>query len=209
MHEGLQKHVQILQRLGVQGMSSDESDHEVVASHPPAWRTNPRYLVRSPAWRAAHLTLWLRTFDAGHMIKCRMVEGGSRGAFPRLHVYNGQPSNVSKKTFIRDAYDPQWLAHRKDVQFCVTLDKQPYDFSHDLNILESVIRVWISWSYFLIHLSVKFTQALQIALELSQNKCRPASVRLSTISFRMCIAFFFDALIMTSSLLYKTIGPLH
>ena len=127
-------------------MSSDESDHEVVASHPPARRANPRYLVRSPVWRAAHLTLWLRTFDAGHMIERRSVEGGSRGAFPRLRVYNTQSSS-KKKTFVRDlpinVYDQQWLARRKDVQFCVTPDGQPYDFSHDPNILESVIRFWI------------------------------------------------------------------
>ena len=140
-HPGLQKHVHILQRLGVQGMSSDESDHDVVASHPPARRTNPRYLVRNPEWRAADLTYWLRTFDAGHMIERRSVEGGSRGAFPRLRVYNAESSNISKKkTFVRglpiNAYDQQWLARRKDIQFCVTPDEQRYDFSHDPDILE-------------------------------------------------------------------------
>jgi hypothetical protein len=76
-HPLLQMHIHILQHLGVQGMSSDESDGKELVRNPSARLETPWFQVLRPWWRATELTTWLHIFDAVHMIKCRSGDGSS------------------------------------------------------------------------------------------------------------------------------------
>jgi hypothetical protein len=141
-HPLLQTHIHILQRLGVQGMSSDESDGKELVRNPSARLETPRFQVLRPWWRATELTTWLHIFDSVHMIERRSGDGGSRGAYPRLRVDNAQsPTYSNSQNFVRglpiNAYNQRWLAGRQDVPFSVRpAEGEMYDFSHDANVLE-------------------------------------------------------------------------
>ncbi|KAF8521918.1 hypothetical protein BU17DRAFT_29889, partial [Hysterangium stoloniferum] len=57
-HPDLHCHLQALYNLGVDGMSSDESDFEDDA---------PVYTILRKEWRAAVVSLWMRDIDAVHL----------------------------------------------------------------------------------------------------------------------------------------------
>jgi hypothetical protein len=104
-HPLLQMHIHILQRLGVQGMSSDESDGKELVRNPSARLETPRFQVLRPWWRATELTTWLHIFDSIHMIERRSGDGGSRGDYPRLRVDNAQsPTYSNSQNFVRHKY---------------------------------------------------------------------------------------------------------
>lgn len=129
----------MLERLGVQGMSSDESDREELPRNPRARLETPHFYVHSPRWRATRLTTWLHIFDAAHTVYRRSGEAGLRGAYPRLRVQNMEnPVFSSSKKFVRglplNAYDQQWLASRNDVPFTIQPAMERYDFDHDNEI---------------------------------------------------------------------------
>lgn len=101
-HPFLQHHVPILQRLGVNGMSEDESDCDDLADAPGIRSRPPRYYVVRPAWRARNLTAWLQTFDSMHILMRRMTGEPSRGAYPRQRtpmrmMVNGSCHNITQK----------------------------------------------------------------------------------------------------------------
>jgi len=83
MNPYLQKHAHILEQLGPQGMSSDESDHEEATRDRMLGTCSPHYLVCLPRWRAGSLSDWLHVFDSTYILDCR-VNGASQGDFPRL-----------------------------------------------------------------------------------------------------------------------------
>ena len=67
-HPLLQRHVDIMQRLGPDGMSSDESDVEDGrGGEDPANPTRPIFRVVAPGWRAREVGEWLEPFDAIHL----------------------------------------------------------------------------------------------------------------------------------------------
>ena len=118
-HPFLRAHVPILERFGVEGMSSDESDLDELPTYPRARLKNRRYYVLRPQWRAEELTDWLHIFDSAHMIMRRSQSGGSRGALPHLRLYNAQSPKFSEsKSFVRglpaSAYDEEWLANKHE-----------------------------------------------------------------------------------------------
>ncbi|KAH9486001.1 hypothetical protein JR316_0000064 [Psilocybe cubensis] len=133
-HPLLQPHVAMLQRLGIGGMSSDESDYEDEVEHGavPSSGPAPRYIVHQPAWRAASLSFWLQTIDSVQII-LRKITGRHRGAFPRLRVASEIES--SSRSFVPDlpinAYNPVWLASRPFFQFEVRPTDETYSFNHD------------------------------------------------------------------------------
>ncbi|KAJ7166364.1 hypothetical protein C8R43DRAFT_877815 [Mycena crocata] len=63
MFKPLQKHIDMVEYLGVDGMSSDESEMEDVGGE-----HHVQYLIRSPRWRARLVSVWLRMFDSLHNI---------------------------------------------------------------------------------------------------------------------------------------------
>lgn len=141
----------MLERLGVQGMSSDESDREEVRTRPAARLHTPKFRNLLPRWRSKELANWLHVFDSIHMISRRTGGSSSQGAFPRLRIHNIQsPKYSNSRAFVSqlplNAYSMDWLNARNDVDFLVQPDNQEYDFSHDDDIFEYVIRhLWFDF----------------------------------------------------------------
>ena len=135
-HPFLQHHVPILQRLGVNGMSEDESDCDDLPGAPEIRSRPPRYYVVRPAWRARNLTAWLQTFDSMHILMRRMTGEPSRGAYPRQHIYNYTPVRPTRSTaFVShlpsNAYDGEWLLSQYNSEIYVCPGITQYDFSHN------------------------------------------------------------------------------
>ncbi|KAI0728538.1 hypothetical protein BC629DRAFT_1295167 [Irpex lacteus] len=118
------QHVGMLQQLGTDGMSSDESDVENGVRI---------FRIKKVPWRHPRLTFWLRAFDALHR-KSRYgtVDPRLRGAPPRervdsgliserLRVPSGLPENAYDEVFLRNL--PTWM--RQDLA-----PAPAYDFSH-------------------------------------------------------------------------------
>ncbi|KAF8983676.1 hypothetical protein BDQ17DRAFT_1172918, partial [Cyathus striatus] len=71
-HPILRVHIPKLQRLGAGGMSSDESDTDIVANPTNSLTgIHPHYVVLQPKWRAASITHLLRCADSLYHIKRR------------------------------------------------------------------------------------------------------------------------------------------
>jgi hypothetical protein len=133
MHSQLQKHLPLLQQLGVEGMSSDKSEHDDLTGH-------PRFFVLCPIWRAKELTSWLRMFNSVHMIERRSGDDG-RGAYPRLRILATPQRLSGTNKFVSglpiNAYDPSWLARQNDANRYVRHSKEEdYDFLCNIDILK-------------------------------------------------------------------------
>jgi len=127
--------MEMIQRLGVDGMSSDESDYEELPGNPPVRLRSPRYYVLKPVWRHSQLSEWLETFDMVYSI-IRRVRMSRRGAYARQRQRNGIATRYSrKKSFVPglsvSAYDPVWLESCGDVDFTVYPSPDAYSFTHD------------------------------------------------------------------------------
>ena len=141
-HPELQTHVHVLERLGIDGMSSDESDLEELSEHRHARIENPRFYVLRPRWRSPVLSAWLHVFDSMHMISRRSLLGPSRGAYPHLRIDNAEsPRYSTSQAFVRDlpinAYDAQWIANKTGCDYSVRPNRYwNYDFSHSNDLLQ-------------------------------------------------------------------------
>ena len=65
----LRCHVDMLERVGVEGMSSDESDTEEAIGNAYVRRNNTRYRAKQPVWQAIILDAWLRVFDTCYVLE--------------------------------------------------------------------------------------------------------------------------------------------
>jgi len=135
MNPYLQKHAHILEQLGPQGMSSDESDHEEATQDRMLRTRSPRYLVCLPRWRAGSLSDWLHIFNSAYISDHR-VNGASRGDFPCLYAHDLQDPHLSKHPskaipgLPKNAYDPTWLSWQRNFAY----RKEDYAFIHDNRI---------------------------------------------------------------------------
>lgn len=139
MHPLLQHHAPMLQRIGVNGMSEDESDGDDLPSFPEVRSRAPRYYVIQPTWRSKELTAWLQIFDSMHVVTRRMTGEPSRGAYPRQRIYNYTPVRTSRSTTYvshlpSNAYDNQWLSSQYNSEFYVCPQVTQYNFSHHADI---------------------------------------------------------------------------
>ncbi|KAJ7078370.1 hypothetical protein C8R43DRAFT_910409, partial [Mycena crocata] len=130
----LQKHIKMLEELGVDGMSSDESQKEDNA------RT-PEYHILAPSWRARRVAPWLRMFDSLHHILRKEGEAAvSRGGWPRYRKITQKKSSSSK--FVaglpRNFYDSRWIESDALRKYDLRADAVPYDFTHDDDIMKFV-----------------------------------------------------------------------
>ena len=139
-HHLLQTHVPILQRLGVDGMSSDESDLEELERDPSVRQRRPHFFVRSPLWRKRGLSAWLRVFDAMHIYERRSSGVNLRGAYPRYWVHKIDHFSRSKKFVSHlplSAYNGTWLEDHEDPNFTVCPNhEETYDFTHHPDVHE-------------------------------------------------------------------------
>lgn len=102
-HKGLEEAAKIVMRLGVDGMSSDES--EVDASN---FKT---YKIRVKTWRNPHLTDYLRVLDALHRrSRTNPVTGSSQGAeVHRRRISTDKSKRGAVRRLLLCAYNPTWL----------------------------------------------------------------------------------------------------
>lgn len=136
-YEPLRQHLGMIDLLGTQGMSSDESI--------PIPGTNGRaYSYLHPNWRAEDVGNWLEDFDTVYLLD-RADETDRRGAWP-----HGRRRDQTRKLSTRsrpveglpvNAYKPDWLATRISdwVRSHLRPIEQPYAFSNDAEFTRSVI----------------------------------------------------------------------
>ncbi|TFK68612.1 hypothetical protein BDN72DRAFT_897950 [Pluteus cervinus] len=141
----LQYHVNILERLGVNGMSSDESGSE----DQPAGNQGPRlpvYHILFPQWRAPNISAFLHVIDSAHVTE-RMVSTDaamSPGAIPRIREIDFTAPRYSTKrnNFVPDlplnAYRQEWLATRVDLALSVRPRDEHYEFRHDNAVVDYI-----------------------------------------------------------------------
>jgi len=122
-------HLEMLEKLGVDGMSSDESDDE---SGPSA-----RCYIHELPSRAAIVTPWLRLYDSLH-IKTRQsgYPGAKRGAYAHIRIATHIKSK--RDTFVaglpKNAYDQAWLEKQPALEVVYPSDED-YPFVHDPNVI--------------------------------------------------------------------------
>ncbi|KAJ7823315.1 hypothetical protein B0H14DRAFT_2518672 [Mycena olivaceomarginata] len=103
----LRKHVSMLELLGVDGMSSDESGQE---------DDRDEYKILAPLWRASEVAPWLRMFDTIHRI-LRAVGNpqAQQGTFPHRRILTNAKSR--NKKFVaglpHNVYDQARIAGEK------------------------------------------------------------------------------------------------
>lgn len=122
----LNKHLDLLECLGVDGMSSDESDGEETGPDTPG----RIFRVRKPVWRAQIVGRWLQAFDSVHL-KRRQVAQDKRGCYPRVRVRSSSAFS-SSRSFVAglpsNAYDQSWMVRQSQVDVRAT--EEHGDFSH-------------------------------------------------------------------------------
>lgn len=133
MFDPLTKHLDVLDALGPDGMSSDES---LVDSD----TRQPTYTIVKPDWRHPDLHNWLQVFDQLHHrnhINSWSVD--KRGAFP--HIRAGSQKVRKKlsapKGLPINAYDPKWLEAREALYLKHVLSPCPeqYNFNHTSDVI--------------------------------------------------------------------------
>ena len=130
----LRPHVGILQLLGPDGMSSDESNGSSGA---------PRvYNICISPWRATGVTPFVRIFDAVASILRRLRfphlgSGIGRGALPHIRVAAVGLSSTSGR-FVPglpvNTYLPDWISGIRNRDLTVRPTSEPYNFTHDNRI---------------------------------------------------------------------------
>jgi hypothetical protein len=100
-----------LELLGVDGMSSDESDHA-------AGQGEATYFVLNKVWRSPKVTEWLRVLDALHLRDRYAGEfHASSGAWPHFRTPSDQSSQRPSVCDLPvNFYSPFWLSHRTPFQ---------------------------------------------------------------------------------------------
>jgi hypothetical protein len=121
----------MLEELGTEGMSSDESDRgdgDLV-----------RYRIRSPEWRADAVTTWLRMIDTISRIFRKETGAGSN---PRIRNSTNQKSD--SKGFVPglpiNVYDRSWLESDSRRKYDMCPAQETYDFTLDPSIIEWVLQ---------------------------------------------------------------------
>jgi hypothetical protein len=135
----LVRHLEVLDALGVDGMSSDESDMDPI--------TNQRkYTVVKPDWRHPDLHSWLGIFDRfhhhGHL---NSWSNDRRGAFAHIRAGSQKVHKASHPPphLPINAYDQQWLEGREAMymKYVLCPKAEPYDFNHSLDLIQYVPRI--------------------------------------------------------------------
>lgn len=137
LYEPLQKHLEILDVLGPEGMSSDESDIDRATNQ-------PMYTVVKPDWRHPDLHNWLKVLDhLHHRAHINSWTKDKRGAFAhtcvgsqRVHRKAHAPPRLPL-----NAYDPMWLEGREAmyVKHVLCLKTEPYSFTHSSDVIACVL----------------------------------------------------------------------
>ncbi|KAJ7815230.1 hypothetical protein B0H14DRAFT_2168162, partial [Mycena olivaceomarginata] len=136
MFKPLHRHIDMLEHLGIDWMSSDESETENVNGE-----HHIQYQILAPLWRAHDIAAWLQVFDSLHNILRRSGDTfASRGSFPR-HRKVGQRRSSNLK-FVPglpiNICDQQWISLDAKREYDLRPLTEHYDFSHNPDIIECV-----------------------------------------------------------------------
>ena len=135
----LRQHLEVLDALGVDGMSSDESDIDPTTDQ-------RKYTIVKPDWRHPDLHNWLGIVDQFHHYShLNSWSNDRRGAFPHICVGS---QKVHKEAHLPphlpvNAYDHQWLEGRETmyVDYVLRPKAEPYNFSHSLALIQYVLHL--------------------------------------------------------------------
>ncbi|KAL7277902.1 hypothetical protein ACG7TL_008852 [Trametes sanguinea] len=126
---GLTRHLYMLQLLGINGMSSDESDVE---------DGRPVYLVLKKSWRNPEIDAWLRVFDVLYRRSRYMpLNRNPRGANVHIRKLTQKVDDTRqpRTNLPVNAYNPSWLqALTAYDKARLKVDPKPYDFTHEAEI---------------------------------------------------------------------------
>lgn len=128
----VQDDVEMLERFGIQGMSSDESDRD---------GAQLQYKIRLPMWRNKKVTNWLRALDAAYN-KLRASEDSSstRGAQPHVRTPARDGFTSTSRKFVSglpiNAYDENWLSSLTTTALVLQFDEETYSFEVPAAVLE-------------------------------------------------------------------------
>ena len=136
---GTKKHKDIMMRLGIDGMSDDESDNEI-STRPVEQVRAPRYHVIHPRWRNETVHGFLHVLDLVYCI-VRKIALRRRGAFTRQRQ-DGMTSwrYSTSENFVPglplSTYRESWLVERTqaEIDFEVYPTNDPYTFVHDPDV---------------------------------------------------------------------------
>jgi len=148
LYEPLQRHEAVLDALGVDGMSSDESDVDPTTNQ-------MLYTVVKPDWRHPDLHQWLKIFDQlYHRAHLHHWSNDRRGAFPHMRVGS---QKIHKKMHAPphlpvNAYNPQWLEAREAlyVKHDLCPSAETYDFNHALDVIGYVLPILVVELYLIL-----------------------------------------------------------
>ncbi|OBZ66301.1 hypothetical protein A0H81_13818 [Grifola frondosa] len=130
-HSDLRRHLRILQDLGIDGMSSDESEHENGVT---------QYRVLVKPWRNPLLTPWLRIFDAAYrQDRLNGCNQSTRGAQPHLRLASQKVdySRPAVSHLPANAYNLKWLKSLSQFDLeSLSPKRLEYDFSHTPSMME-------------------------------------------------------------------------
>jgi hypothetical protein len=121
----------MLELLGVEGMSSDESDYDADGLK--------QFKILVKPWRAAELTPWLRVFDAIH--REQASNPVCKGGTPRLRVIHTDQSQVfiPVRRLPINCYSQTWYKRLTTIaQEDLSAKKELYNFAHTPNIMQYV-----------------------------------------------------------------------
>jgi hypothetical protein len=132
LHPDLKKLEAVVVQLGVDGMSSDETDNEVDGSHILS--------IKAKKWRNENLTKWLHDLDTVHLARCVTTSGTiKKGNWPHRRrsvatkFSDGPPVRALPKSF----YDESFLASLTGKQYeDLKITNQSYDLTHTPTLLE-------------------------------------------------------------------------
>ena len=125
----------MLQRLGPDGMSSDEEEIE---------NGTIQYNIVVKEWRSEELTPWLRVFDAASRMLRLEPFPRRRGCHPRDRRSTDQTGSTSYGVvgLPTAAYRPEWLARLGAYRREQLRDtNEPYDFIHTASAMTYVFLV--------------------------------------------------------------------
>ncbi|TFY77451.1 hypothetical protein EWM64_g6563 [Hericium alpestre] len=126
----LRQHLDMLKRLGRNGMSSDDTDDELGTTYVQYW-------VLVMPWRSKDVTIWLRIIDA--MSRKLQARKPMQGNQPRWRFSSNRPGHrQSQKTVVaclpKNAYDPTWFDNMDPFDMDTLDVQEEYNFRHHPDI---------------------------------------------------------------------------
>ena len=122
----MKKHIDILERLGMEGMSSDEED------------SDGDYGVFKKVWRAKRVTFFLRILDSLHrMIRSSGGRGSQSGAKRRRrYLVDNETTSPPPRKLPRNMYASDWLETLGRVELQELWPQSEYDLTIDEDIVK-------------------------------------------------------------------------